>query len=265
MIDLSKEIFKENYGLDVIKIEKNTESTVGNVYVIYTSDKRYIAKIYDDLTHVKRMIDIHTDLYTNNFNVPVVIKDNNDGYITLFKGKYLVLYSFLEDVQLESISNNLSDNVIKKIGLELRRLHDITRINKYNFDKISLLDKNNLNRYSFLHFDLTKHNLFYNEENEQIGFIDLDDAKYGLAIIDVAILIIHMFLSKTRGINKNGITIFLDAYYGSDISQKNKELLYIKECAINYINYILDGNEFDTSTTESFEVKKVLMTQNDYL
>ena len=56
-----------------------------------------------------------------------------------------------------------------------------------------------------------------------------------------------------------GFNLFIDSYYGENIELKVKELPYIKEFAIKWIDYIMDGNEFDTSTTESFIIRKELI------
>ena len=55
---------------------------------------------------------------------------------------------------------------------------------------------------------------------------------------------------------------FIDEYYADDIDLKNEEVPLIKEYALCWINYILAGNEFDTSTTESFEIRERLINEN---
>ena len=42
----------------------------------------------------------------------------------------------------------------------------------------------------------------------------------------------------------------------------NEKIKLIKKYALKWIDYILDENEFDTSTTESFEVKRKLIIEN---
>ena len=98
--DLLKKIVNEDYLIDVIKIQKSRESTIGNVYIVYTKEKKYILKIYEDLSHVMSMILLHDDL-TNKINIPKVIKNKkNSGYSILEDNKYVVLYSFLDGVQI---------------------------------------------------------------------------------------------------------------------------------------------------------------------
>ncbi len=111
-----------------------------------------------------------------------------------------------------------------------------------------------------LHFDLTRNNIFINTEQDKIGFIDLDDAKFGASVCDVAILIANLFFSKSRGTNLEGMRKFIDAYYENDLEIKSVEVPRIKELALMWIDYVLNGNEFDASTTESFEARKRLIT-----
>jgi len=254
-------IVSDNYLIKITKLEKNEESTVGNVYIIYSNNEKFVAKIYDDLNHTKSMIKLHFDL-SNKFHIPKILQTkNNTGYVKLLDSRYIVLYTFLEGAQLGKKFNILSEEVIKEIALELRKLHEFTKDkNKYNLKEVPFIKSCDIERNSLLHFDLTKGNIFYNEG--KIGFIDFDDAKYGPSVCDVAILVALLFFSKKRGVDKKGLNVFIDTYYSKDISLKLQEIKYIKEFAINWVNYTLKNNEFNPSTTESFEVKKKLIEEN---
>lgn len=259
--NLKKEIC-EKYNLNINSIEKNEDSTDGNVYILYTEKKKYVAKVYDDLKHVKSMVNLHFDLVSNEIDVPKIIEcKNGERYIKLSNNNYVIIYSFLEGIQLGEKFKDLPEDVIKNFAIELNKFHNITcNSNIYNLKEIPFESNNKVDRYSALHFDLTRMNIFYNEDKKtKIGFIDFDDAKYGASICDVAIASANLFFSKTRGADMNGFTLFIDSYYGENIELKEKELPYIKDFAIRWIDYIMDGNEFDTSTTESFIVRKELI------
>ena len=126
---------------------------------------------------------------------------------------------------------------------------DNIKLKRINFFESNL-------RKSILHFDLTKGNIFYNKNTEKIGFIDFDDAKYGETIIDIAILIANLYFSKTKQTNFEGIKIFLNEYYKNDDELKKTEISLIKSAAEKWIDYVLNRNIFESSTTESFKVKK---------
>ena len=261
MNEIVENINKE-YLLNINQIEKNEESTVGNVYILYSEGLRFVGKIYDDLNHVNSMIHLHQNLYNNKFNVPKIINNkNNVGYIELNKNKYLVIYSFLEGVQLGKIYKKLPNDVIKNVAIKLKEFHELTsNTNIYNLKDIPIKNKQNIKRYSALHFDFTKMNLFLNNQNK-IGIIDFDDAKYGPSICDIAIAITNLFFSKTNGVDIEGVKLFIDSYYKNDLDLKQNEISYIKFYAIEWINYIMNENEFDTSMKESFIVKKQLIDE----
>lgn len=257
MMDELKNIIFDKYLLKINNIEKTEDSTVGNVYIIYTDKNKYVLKIYDDLNHTESMIKLHTDL-CNKFNIPkIIINKNNEGY-TKLENKFIVIYSFLDGIQLSKKFKNIPSEVIKKLALELRKFHDTTNgLNNYNLNEIPFEYESDIRRYSTLHFDLTRDNIFY--IGDKIGFIDFDDAKYGPSVCDVAIISSVMFFSKKRGVDIDGLNLFINEYYGNDLELKNFELSYVKELAIKWIDGVMSNNGLDSSTKQSFIVKKELI------
>lgn len=263
-INIEEKIKKElekNYAIVVDKIEKNEKSTDGNVFTIYSENsEKYFVKVYDNINHVNQMINIHTYLTKLNINIPkIIISNENKAYMTIFKETYIVVYSFIKE---EQITYNLDDNTISNIAKMLYKIHTVTQgENQFKLLKIQFECKNNIERYSLLHFDLTKGNIFVDNIENNIGIIDFDDAKYGPSVYDVAIIIANLFFSKTNGVNIKGLNKFIDEYYGEKIELRNKEEHLIKGLALKWIDYILDNNEFDSSTTESFIVKRKLILE----
>lgn len=262
-----EKILKEEYFIYAQKIYKSKESTVGNVYIIETKENKYIAKLYDNLNHTKSMIDVYTFLKKNNLYIPKVIKNKLNLYYTKFKNKkFIVIYSYLEGVQIKQILNNFTSEAIKELASYLRRFHELTnKKNKFKLIESPVKVTKKIDRYSAIHFDLTGGNIFYEEKNNKIGLIDFDDAKYGQCIIDVAIAVGNLFFSKRRGSNIEDAKIFIDAYYGDNLELKQEELPYIKESIIKWINYITNTNEFDSSTKDSFKIRKELVSKVDFI
>lgn len=156
------------------------------------------------------------------------------------------------------IANNQFDkDIIRSIAHELRWIHTITKNMINNLPKVEFA--NELERKSLLHFDLTKHNIFV--DGKKVGFIDFDDAKYGDSVCDVAIAISFIFISKKNGFNIEGAKCFLDEYYSQNKKDRLIEERLIKKYAIEWIDYIIDNNEFDSSLKESFEFKKKIFIQ----
>lgn len=254
-----KEEIEQNYNLGDIQLYKNEESTDGNVYVIEAKNKKYVAKVYDDSIHTNAMIKIHTSLVNNGLNVPAIVKTNsNESYITLKSGKKCVVYSFLQGEQIGSDTIKLDNKLISLIAKEIRKMHDVTKNENYKDIPQVPFTCGNCDRCSVLHFDLTKSNILFN--NGKIEFIDFDDAKYGPSVCDVAIAVALLFFSKKKGANVNGMNQFIDEYYGKNLDLKEKEAKMIKDYAIKWIDFTLSHHQFKPSTTESFEVKRKLIT-----
>lgn len=256
-----KEEIKKKYCLEIDKIIKNEDSTDGNVYILKSIFNKYIMKIYDDEKHAISMVNIHKDLKNGGMNVPdIILNKENQGYSLLKNGKYCVIYSFLDGEEIGNLFKNISKDISIKIAKEIKNIHQITNgNNKYNLPILPFRLDGTFNRYSMLHFDLTRCNIFYNENwQPQIGFIDFDDAKYGPTVVDVAIVISLLYFSKSRGVDAEGLNAFLNEYYDNEKLRKN-ELPYLKTCALKWIDYIMDNNQFDSSTTESFEIRKNLI------
>lgn len=254
--DLENSLNK-NYGFNIVSIFKNEDSSVGNVYNIKTVDNKYILKIYDNINYVNNMIGIYN--YLKDMYIPQIIATKDGKYFSKYNNSYIVIYSFLEGTRISEIT---LDNDIELIAKEVRKLHDLTSNKKFNLETIDFAD--NLKRQSMLHFDLTKDNIFVH--GDKVGFIDFDDAKYGDSVCDVAILLSLLFVSKRNGVNNKGIRLFLDNYYKeSERELKEKELSYIKIYIENWIDYILNNHNFDSSLKGSFEFKKKSISNMEIL
>lgn len=249
------------YDLKINSIIKNESSTDGNVYMLVDKDTKYVMKIYDNEDHVKSMINLHRDLKDNGINVPeIILNKSNNGYTLLDKERYYVIYSFLNGKSIGNLFGNIDSKTSIKIARVIKRMHQVTSgSNKYNLPELPFATCEKFNRYSVLHFDLTRDNIFYNEDWQAgIGLIDFDDAKYGPTIIDVAIVVSLLYFSKSRGVDREGLKAFIDEYY-SDKELRREELPYLKKYALRWINYIIENNQFDSSTTDSFKIRKNLI------
>lgn len=255
-------ILNLKYNMHVSYIEKSEESTDGNVYIIFNTDKtKYVIKVYDNLKHAESMVSLHTYLNEIGLKAPEIIENNLGEKIVIHEDKYIVCYSFVEGVKLKRA--DFTDKRIENVALYLRKLHSINN-NILNLKSVPY--KVNLDRQSILHFDITKNNIFVNQdgnENDEICFIDFDDAKFGSSVCDVAIATTNLFMSKADGLNKEGMMNFIDSYYQEDNMLKKKELPYIKDAAIKWLKSIIDNPNFDTSTRVGLENKLSIWNQLD--
>ena len=255
-------ILNEIYHISVKSIEKNNESTDGNVYMIKSNTEKYVAKIYNNIEHTNLMINLHNKLRLQRINIPEIIQTKeNENYSKMSKDNYMVLYSFIDgnSIKTEVKKGKIDNETIKLIAKEVRKMHKATiSQNKLNLPLMPFENKSM--RKSLLHFDLTKDNII-KACNNKIAIIDFDDSKFGDSVCDIAILIANLFVSKKYGFYLEGMKKFLDEYYFNEIELKNKEVPLIKEYTLKWIDYILSENEFDTSTTESLEIKYKIINE----
>ena len=263
--EIKEKLINEYNIKEIINIEKNEESSQGNVYIVYTTTKRYVIKNYINLSHTELIIDIHNLLEKNNFNSPIVYENKlKKQYTKLINGSYIVVYSFLEGEQIGYNKNSKTMDLVlvENIAKTIKQFHNITKeFKNQNVEKIPFKIEE-IPRKSLLHFDLTRGNIFHN--NSKIVIIDFDDAKFGASVCDVAIAIANLFFSKRRGVDKEGYKKFIEVYYSDEKEEiKKTEIPVIKDIAINWINYVLKNNSFNASDTESFEVRKKLIMESN--
>ena len=249
-----KDNIEKNYNLKIRSMEKEPSSTEKNVYILNCKDGKYVAKAYKNIEHTNIMCDLQGYLNKIGLNVPEIIKTKKKSSYIKIEERYIVIYSFLKGEQVgQIIKNNMLDNqTIALIANKIRELHNVTKNKDFNLPESTFANK--LERKSVLHYDLTKDNIFV--YNGNIGFIDFDDAVYGDSVCDIAIAILFLFISKSRGIDINGIKVFIDSYYGDNIYLKLLETPLIKEYADEWIKSVIGKDNLDNSIIESFKYKR---------
>ena len=128
--NLNKENIKEilsNYSIGELKEFKGIEDGIENTnYFILADNKKYILTIYEKRVKAQDLpffSDLMTGLYKANFKCPVPIKNNNNKTISNYKGKNLMIVSFLEG----KAKNILNSDNCKSLGQEVARMHQVTK------------------------------------------------------------------------------------------------------------------------------------------
>ena len=128
--NLNKENIKEilsNYSIGELKEFKGIEDGIENTnYFILADNKKYILTIYEKRVRAQDLpffSDLMTGLYKANFKCPVPIKNNNNKTISNYKGKNLMIVSFLEG----KAKNILNSDNCKSLGQEVARMHLLTK------------------------------------------------------------------------------------------------------------------------------------------
>tara|TARA_B100000963_G_C22639153_1_gene679386 strand:- start:7782 stop:8750 length:969 start_codon:yes stop_codon:yes gene_type:complete len=116
-----------NYNLGKLDTFKGIEEGIENTnYFLSTDKKKFILTVYEkrvrseDLPFFSKLMSY---LNKANFKCPVPLINNKNETITDFKGKKLMIVSFLEG----EAKKNLSPDNCKSIGLEVAKMHEITK------------------------------------------------------------------------------------------------------------------------------------------
>ncbi len=121
-----------NYNLGKLDSFKGIEEGIENTnYFLSIDKKKFILTIYEKRVKSEDLpffSDLMSSLNKANFKCPAPISNNNSETITNFEGKKLMIVSFLEGQAKE----NLSPANCKSIGLEVAKMHKLTKSLKLN-------------------------------------------------------------------------------------------------------------------------------------
>ena len=116
-----------NYSLGKLDSFKGIEEGIENTnYILSIDKKKFILTIYEkrvkpeDLPFFSNLM---TSLNKANFKCPIPLINNKSQTITDFDGKKLMIVSFLEG----KAKNNLTPSNCKSIGVEVAKMHEITK------------------------------------------------------------------------------------------------------------------------------------------
>ena len=116
-----------NYNLGKLDFFKGIEEGIENTnYLLSVNKAKFILTIYEkrvksqDLPFFSQLM---TSLNKANFKCPVPIINNQNESLTNYKGKNLMIVSFLEG----KAKQNLSPTNCKSIGIEVAKMHNITK------------------------------------------------------------------------------------------------------------------------------------------
>ena len=133
-----EEILK-NYSLGQLDKFHGIEAGIENTnYFLSINKTKYILTIYEkrvksaDLPFFSNLM---SSLNKAKFKCPTPILNKKNQPITSFKGKNLMIVSFLEG----KAKKNLSPDNCKTIGIEVARMHELTKISNLKERMISLL------------------------------------------------------------------------------------------------------------------------------
>jgi homoserine kinase type II len=116
-----------NYSIGKLKSFKGIQEGIENTnYYLLVEEKKYILTIYEKRVNPEDLpffSELMTGLNNKNYKCPVPIINNKNVTISEYKGKKLMIVSFLEG----KAKQMLTPYDCKQVGIEVARMHEITK------------------------------------------------------------------------------------------------------------------------------------------
>jgi len=204
--------------------------------------KKYVLRIYNNkkINVIKSEIEIIQYLHEKNIPTPIIYQNSKGKYYQKVDDTYAVLFSFVSGKHIPT--KPIKGTLAKDIGFKLANMqkelinfkptykrkcsyaNDISEfngkyksINTYVKNKRELIIKEIKKivitklRKSTIHSDITRENILI-KGNKVASFLDFDDFHKDYIVWDTAIAITQLFITKTFGIDWNGLNEFLKGY-----------------------------------------------------
>lgn len=222
------------YGLYDVILELPEEGLENKTYIVIGNQQKYVAKLYDSVPRALAVAQFQNALSAAGLPVPKIFSTNTGELISQLDTNAMVLCAFAEGTPMgwsddfASLAGPLSADMGRTVAamhktaqtlkLEHKLDHPLSvsrasaqlgsawhaRFPRYNLAQV---------RQSMIHGDLTRENIFVDRPLQSVAaIIDFGDAHYDYISYDIATLLTHIYVSKTWGIDFDGITDFLRAY-----------------------------------------------------
>jgi homoserine kinase type II len=116
-----------NYPIGKLRSFKGIQEGIENTnYYLLVEEKKYILTIYEKRVNPEDLpffSDLMSGLVSKNYKCPVPVINNKNVTISDYKGKKLMIVSFLEG----RAKQVLTPNDCKQVGTEVARMHEITK------------------------------------------------------------------------------------------------------------------------------------------
>ena len=116
-----------NYSIGKLKSFKGIQEGIENTnYYLLVEEKKYILTIFEKRINPEDLpffSELMSSLDSKNYKCPLPIINNKNVTISNYKGKKLMIVSFLEG----KAKQVLTPNDCKQVGVEVARMHEITK------------------------------------------------------------------------------------------------------------------------------------------
>jgi len=231
--------FLDCYQLADAKSEPISNGLSSLAFMITHKSKKYVLKIYNKNSNIETEVQFGNYLHNEGVPAAKIIKNSKGRLISVIDGLSGALFEFCdgEPIKWGGISSVFSENlagIAAKMhllmldnaqipgkdyhGCEISRaagLSNIKIIQKREeiSDAVKNLVFSDLRR-GLIHGDLTRQNILAAKDRNKVdAIIDFGDAHYDYLAWDLSVLITHIFITKTYGIDWKALSAFIKKYY----------------------------------------------------
>ena len=283
-------LFLESYGFSGIEFERLGGGISSFTLLVKTKDKKYVLKIADKDSNLVTEVEFGNFLHLKGFPTAKVIKNKRGEVITCIEDLRGALFGFCEGEPITL--GNLSEVFSKNAAELLAKMHALMMDNRkipasdYNGYELGLPDDvsdrkimeerklvmNEIENIDFsemkralIHGDLTRRNFLIGKDKETINaIIDFGDAHYDFIAWDMAIMMTHVFITKTYGIDYEALKIFFREYnhlFPLNREEKRMVITFMKARNINLAIEVNRIGKTEKNTGELSSIEDSVMTK----
>ena len=277
------------YGLTDATVEPITSGLSSFASLISYENKKYVLKIYNKDSNIETEVQFGDYLNNNDIPTAKIIKSLNGLIITEIEDLRGVLFEFRfgNPIKWGDISTSFSENLAEIVAKIHSLMLDNKKISakdycKCNIDSVDGLSNAKIIKKSrevensvkylifselrrgLIHADLTRQNVLVTEDRNNVdSIIDFGDAHYDYFAWDLAVLITHIYITKTYGIDWPALSGFIKKYkslFPLTDKEINAVIPFIK---IRNINLAIEVNR--SATTEKNNIDELLSIENSVM
>jgi len=273
------DILKAEYGLAELVLDTPEDGIEGSTFIVTDGKQKYAVKLYDDEFRAETVAIFQDRLFTAQLSVPAVLPTKSGGLTSRLRDDTIVLSGFVSGrpigwgKEFSTLSGPLTVDIATAVanmhiisqtmGTESRLDHSLSVAQLLDRSGSGSKDELSANRLAcvrkaMIHGDLARENIFLGESYCSIkSIIDFGDAHHDYITYDVATLLTQVYVTKSWGVDFQGIKEFL-ALYGRLNPLQHDELQTILPLMVlrnrgllQEIEQRLDYDDADAETLES--------------
>lgn len=285
--------FLDCYGLGEATSEPISTGLSSFASLVTYEDKKYVLKIYNKNSNIETEAQFGYYLFKNGVPTAKIIENSKGQLITIIGDLCGTLFEFCigEPIKWGNISSSFSERlaeiVAKMHSLMLNNANipgkdyckceidsavglsseKIIQKSKEVEDSVRSLIFSDIRR-GLVHADLTRQNVLATKDRNDINaIIDFGDAHYDYIVWDLSILITHIFITKTYGIDWKALSDFIKKYYLLfPLTEREIEAI-IPFIKIRNLNLAIEANRSGSNNSKNIEelisIENSVMTKLD--